>query len=252
MNRYKPTLLLGCLLIFAGTGAAESRPVAVSGAGCPSAGISCLQEVLDAIYGAGQVLVSQQLEAGYFAAIPPIAPTSSLTMTFEFAAFAASNAFGIYQVNNALNRVEVFPGSATFGDTATLNFVTMMVNRVIGGVATASPIPASISPFAFGFYLLGPGTGGAPSGVFTSQDAYNSSALAQMLSYIGPASSLAPGEITLSWEDLNRAVGSDSDFEDMVIIAQSLRPIPEPGTLALLGTCFVGLGVLLRRSLRKT
>ena len=43
----------------------------------------------------------------------------------------------------------------------------------------------------------------------------------------------------LAWEDLPN--GGDLDHNDFVVLATGIRPVPEPGTLALLGTGVMGL-----------
>lgn len=48
------------------------------------------------------------------------------------------------------------------------------------------------------------------------------------------------GTYILAWEDLPNNI-SDHDYNDFVLVATGIRPVPEPGTLALLGTGVLGL-----------
>ena len=48
----------------------------------------------------------------------------------------------------------------------------------------------------------------------------------------------------LGWEDV--AYG-DNDFDDMVVMVESVRPVPEPTTLGLMGLGLLSLGLLARR-----
>lgn len=169
--------------------------------------------------------------------------TSAATMIIEVAGNASSNTFGLYDLANPSNKVTLFAGVATGGDQAAVsikNTGAVYVNFVNTGVVFASS--------SFGYFLSGPG------GTFYSDDALNPSGLDHMVSYQGKndlvtlpglySGTWTPNEYVLAWEDL--AYG-DNDFDDMVVMVESVQPVPEPTTLGLMGLGLLGMGLLARR-----
>jgi hypothetical protein len=147
---------------------------------------------------------------------------SVFTLMIELAGNASGNAIGVYNASEgAPTLFEIFPGSAAAGWHALISFqgsgnlvVTLFDNNsaFLGQVTHLN-----VDSNAFGFYLAGPG------GTFYSQDGRNAGAQAQMLTYAGTGVNF--GEWWFCFEDLEVASGSDQDFEDAVVILESVVPI---------------------------
>ncbi len=54
------------------------------------------------------------------------------------------------------------------------------------------------------------------------------------------------GTYVLAWEDLSEGT-SDNDYNDLVLVATGVTPVPEPGTMILLGSGALGLFAYARR-----
>jgi hypothetical protein len=147
---------------------------------------------------------------------------SVFTLMIELAGNAAGNAIGVYNANDAVPALfEVFPGAAAAGWHAMISFqssgnlvVTLFDNNsAIIGQNTY----LNVDKNAFGFYLAGPG------GTFYSQDGRNAGSVPQMLTYAGTGVNF--GEWWFCFEDLTPAGGSDNDFEDAIVILESVVPL---------------------------
>jgi hypothetical protein len=168
---------------------------------------------------------------------------SVATMIIEIAGYAGSNTFGVFDAANPSNKVTLFNGPAVGGDQVTLSIKAtgaVYVNNVATGV--------TFSAVNFGYFLQGPG------GTFYSDNALNGDAADHMVSFQGKDDEVTlpgnypglwtPNEYVLGWEDV--AYG-DNDFDDMVVMVESVRPVPEPTTLGLMGLGLLSLGLLARR-----
>jgi hypothetical protein len=178
------------------------------------------------------------------------------------AGFASGNTFGIYDATDPSKKVVLFSGGSA-GDQTFLGLKadgSVFINNIDTGVDFAAN--------NFGYWLNTPEvvvttSRGAtrlqqPTYTYYSETGLNPDALDHFLAYQGNGvdtiqiPGLAEGtwsesEYIFGWEDLFG--GGDKDYEDLVIIAESVGPsVPDYGaTLALLGIGMLGLAGLRRR-----
>jgi len=166
----------------------------------------------------GIIVGTDQLDAQVWTS--SISGNASFTLMLELAGNAAANNIGIYNSNAGPTPTlfQVFPGAAAPGWFATAHFaggnltVTLFDNNsIIMGQTFYSGVNAN----GFGFYLDGPG------GTFYTQDARNPGGLPQMVTYAGTGQNY--GDWWMAFEDLT---GSDNDFDDAVLLLQSVVPTP--------------------------
>jgi len=183
------------------------------------------------------------------------------TLMFEVAGYRNNNTFGIYDPLNPANRVQIFEGNDSPGGWNNGSQRTLSINTN-GGVMVYGPdsnnsmymLTGQFSGNLFGYYLDGPG------GTFFSQASLNAG-VDHMVSfqgdgeYHGAINGFAGGtwgsnEFILGWEDLNSS-NWDYDYNDFVVMVESVSPQTEVPVPATLGIFALGLGLLgLRRRQR--
>ena len=171
--------------------------------------------------------------------------------------------FGIYEYGNITNQVAVFkdatdatgnPSVADPGDYTTINF------NKIGGMITTWYTDADSGDTvqldstndwmdAFGFYF----SWNNGSNIYYSEDDLNADP--SFLAFLGKGNNVdiagQTGNDANHWYAAMEGWGGNVDFNDIVVQLESVQPVPEPGTVLLLGIGLIGLAGLGRKKLMK-
>ncbi len=173
------------------------------------------------------------------------------TLIVELAGLETTTVFGVYDSVDPTKQVIVFDGAASAGAQSVLSIKddgSVFVNFVDTGVDFAANL--------FGFFLDSTPSREANTGVWFSDTSLNPDGYDHMAAYQGTGDlvdlpGVAPGiwtpsEFILAWEDLNGGI-ADGDFNDFVVMVESVQPVPIPGAVWMLGSGLIAIVGFARR-----
>lgn len=226
---------------------------------CPPNSDCSLQSLLDYITVSGPGIDTVTDQTGYQLFQNTATSNSTASFMFEIAGFASKNQFGIYNVSNPLEKVEVFDGANYSGAASTIYFTdsaivvwTGQLDPDTGDLVT--PPPPTFTEYdynwnKFGFYLKRDNT------TFYTQTSLNDGGYEQAVVYQGDNQTVLdlPGrksgrfmdnEYIIAFENMWLGGRTDRDYNDLVVMVESIEPFPEPRAIAGLAIVGASLGVL--------
>jgi hypothetical protein len=266
MNRFFTSTTVGLLALGSVFVSGEAATAVSFGTSFDGADKS-LQKLLDDITVSGPNIDTVNSQTGFDVFTNTASSGSIATFMFEVAKYAPTNTFGIYNPSGI--KAELFGGINDVSDSATVNFLgngditVSSIGFPPGNVP--SPNIQSYTGFGnvFGFYIE------TVEGTFFTENSRNPNGSQQAVVYQGNNQTglRIPGrqtgiftdnEYIIAFEDLLRSIpgNSDSDFQDLVVLVESIRPtgttaVPEPGTVTSLLVFGLGSAWMLKGQRKK-
>lgn len=251
--------------------AATFGPSSDDPAACPGGDCS-LQNLLDDITLSGPGIDAVEDQTGYELFTNTATGNPTATFMFEFSEIKEeTNAFGIYNLEDPLEMIQLFDGenfssagSTVYFGTEDIVVWTGQFSPVTGGFLFDPPPDFNVFDYdwnRFGFYLeRGDGT------TFYTQSILNPGGLEQAVVYRGddetvlqmpgrPPGTFTESEFIIAFEDMALASGSDADYNDLVVIVGLIEPIgvPEPRAIAGLVLIVISLASsVIAKKIKKT
>ncbi|MGK7901231.1 MAG: PEP-CTERM sorting domain-containing protein [Hormoscilla sp.] len=225
-------------------------------------GNDSLQNLFDDITISGPGIDTVNDQTGYDVFTNTATGNSTSSLMFEFAEGDPNSKFGIYNRKKPGEKVQLFGGSNYSGASSTVRFTGSQIGVTTwqidpnSGEFVLDPLPSfqsyDYSWNKFGFYLEK-----ADGTTLYTQDALNGG-YQQAVIYEGDDETVLdlPGrrsgtftdnEFIIAFEDEWLGGVSDSDYDNFVVMVESVEPVPEPGTIAGLGLVAVSLLATRRR-----
>lgn len=184
---------------------------------------------------------------------------SENTVVLTLTGNTSTNTFGIFSQSDPTQMLKLFAGGATQGFQTSLQYFplagTLKVTEsdAFGNTVYTNTVNAA-GFTTFGYYLDVPNN----SATFYSDSSLNQDGIAHAVAYAGDGQNTVAfnglkflsGEFLLAWED-TPAGTSDLDYNDFIVMVESVHPVPEPAVLGMFGLGVLLLGgftVLRRRS----